>query len=37
MFNFQIWRHIPGRALLFLIHVVNATALIFEGRSHFEA
>ncbi|KAH7362084.1 general substrate transporter [Plectosphaerella cucumerina] len=31
MFNFQIWRHIPGRALLFLIHVVNATALIFEG------
>ncbi|KAJ3529501.1 hypothetical protein NM208_g9728 [Fusarium decemcellulare] len=31
MFKLQIWRHVPGKALLFLINVVNATALIFEG------
>ncbi|KAJ3454812.1 hypothetical protein MRS44_013412 [Fusarium solani] len=31
MINIQIWRHVPGKALLFLTNVVAATALIFEG------
>ncbi|KAI0009750.1 general substrate transporter [Xylariaceae sp. FL0662B] len=26
-----LWRHIPGKTLLFLINLVSATALIFEG------
>ncbi|GJN71369.1 hypothetical protein PLICBS_005432 [Purpureocillium lilacinum] len=31
MAGFTIWRHLPGRALLFIINLVAATALIFEG------
>ncbi|KAF4332807.1 sugar transport STP1 [Fusarium beomiforme] len=31
MINFHIWRHVPGKALLFLINIVASTALIFEG------
>jgi hypothetical protein len=27
----QTWRHVPGKALLFLVNLVAATALIFEG------
>lgn len=30
----QFWRHIPGKVLLFLINVVSATALIFEGMKN---
>ncbi|KAK4094074.1 hypothetical protein Purlil1_1565 [Purpureocillium lilacinum] len=33
MAGFTIWRHLPGRALLFIINLVAATALIFEGTS----
>ena len=32
MINFHVWRHVPGKALLFLINLVAATALIFEGE-----
>jgi hypothetical protein len=28
----HIWRHVPGKALLFLINIVAATALVFEGE-----
>lgn len=31
MAGLQIWRHVPGKVLLFLINLVAATALIFEG------
>ncbi|OBS23075.1 hypothetical protein FPOA_03638 [Fusarium poae] len=31
MVNFQIWRHVPGKTLLFLTNLVAATALVFEG------
>ncbi|KAG6991739.1 hypothetical protein FOFC_00028 [Fusarium oxysporum] len=31
MINFHVWRHVPGKALLFLINLVASTALIFEG------
>ncbi|KAL4731037.1 hypothetical protein ACLX1H_003079 [Fusarium chlamydosporum] len=31
MLNFHVWRHVPGKALLFLINLVASTALIFEG------
>ncbi|KAK1248654.1 hypothetical protein MKX08_006874 [Trichoderma sp. CBMAI-0020] len=31
MAGLQIWRHVPGKILLFLINLVAATALIFEG------
>ncbi|RGP81175.1 hypothetical protein FLONG3_712 [Fusarium longipes] len=31
MVNFHVWKHVPGRALLFLINIVASTALIFEG------
>lgn len=27
----QIWRHMPGKALLALINLMSAVALIFEG------
>ena len=33
MAGLQIWRHVPGKVLLFLINLVAATALIFEGMS----
>lgn len=32
MAGFQVWRHVPGKALLVLVNVVAATALIFEGE-----
>lgn len=32
MINFHVWRHVPGKALLFLINLVASTALIFEGE-----
>lgn len=32
MAGLQIWRHVPGKVLLFLINLVAATALIFEGE-----
>ncbi|KAH9896251.1 general substrate transporter [Xylariomycetidae sp. FL2044] len=31
MARFQPWRHVPGKPLLFLLNLVAATALIFEG------
>lgn len=31
MLNLHVWRHVPGKALLFLINLVASTALIFEG------
>lgn len=30
----HVWHHIPGKALLFLVNLVAATALIFEGLWH---
>ena len=27
----QLWRHVPGKGLLFLMNLFNAIALIFEG------
>lgn len=27
----QVWRHVPGKALLALINIMSAVALIFEG------
>lgn len=27
----QIWRHVPGKALLFALNLFTAIALIFEG------
>jgi hypothetical protein len=35
MAGLQIWRHVPGKVLLFLINLVAATALIFEGKEGF--
>lgn len=35
MAGLQIWRHVPGKVLLFLINLVAATALIFEGKEDF--
>lgn len=35
MAGLQIWRHVPGKVLLFLINLVAATALIFEGKGGF--
>jgi hypothetical protein len=32
MLNFHVWRHVPGKALLFLVNIVASTALIFEGQ-----
>ncbi|KAI1365892.1 general substrate transporter [Xylaria arbuscula] len=29
--NFEPWRHVPGKVLLFLVNMVAATALVFEG------
>lgn len=29
----QVWRHVPGKALLVLLNVVAATALVFEGEN----
>lgn len=34
MVGLQIWRHVPGKALMFLVNLVAATALIFEGNNH---
>jgi MFS family permease len=31
MINFHVWQHVPGKALLFLVNLVAATALIYEG------
>lgn len=27
----QVWRHVPGKALLALINLMSAVTLIFEG------
>jgi hypothetical protein len=27
----QLWKHLPGRALMFLLNLFTAIALIFEG------
>lgn len=29
--GFQIWRHIPGKRLLFLLNIFSAIALVYEG------
>jgi hypothetical protein len=28
----QVWQYMPGKALLFLINLVSAVALVFEGK-----
>ena len=35
MINFHVWQHVPGKALLFLVNLVAATALIYEGMWRF--
>jgi hypothetical protein len=32
MAGFRIWHHVPGKVLLFLVNVISATSLIFEGK-----
>ncbi len=32
MARLQVWRHAPGKAVLFFTDVMSATALIFEGK-----
>lgn len=29
----QLWRHVPGKGLMFLLNLFTAVALIFEGYS----
>lgn len=33
----QLWRHVPGRALLWALNLFSAVALIFEGQHLFSS